>query len=100
MMKFAPYVIGLGMAGIVAYGLFVNWKQPRRITGHGEVTARSRHTPGKSVTLRTRRVEGAGATFQEVELPGGSWLDCSGDCAEAVRREHLDVWETKRENGR
>ena len=44
--------------------------------------------------------EGAGTTFRDVELPGGSWIDCGGDCAETVRREHLDFWETKREEGR
>lgn len=99
-MKAAPYLIGLLMAGVVAYGLYLQFKHPRRITGYGQVTATSRHTSGKSVTLRTRHLDGSGATFMEVELPGGSWLDCGGDCAETVRREHLDIWETKRENGR
>jgi hypothetical protein len=64
------------------------------------VTAKSRYTPGKTVTLRTRDVAAAGTTFHEVELPNGTWIDCGADCAETVRREHLDLWETKREEGR
>ena len=99
-MKAAPYLIGLLMAGVLAYGLYLQAKHPRRITGYGQVTAKSRHTPGRTATLRTRDVEVAGTTLREVELPGGTWIDCGGDCAEAVRREHLDLWETKREEGR
>ena len=99
-MKFAPYLIGLLMAGVLAYGLYLQFKHPRKITGYSQVTTKSRHTPGKIVTLRTRVVEGSGTTFKEVELPGGSWIDCGGDCAETVRREHLDLWETTREEGR
>ena len=96
----APYLIGAVMAGILAYAFYLQWKHPRRVTGHGQVTAQSRYTPGKSVTLRTRDLVGAGTTFKEVELPNGTWIDCAGDCAETVRREHLDFWETKREQGR
>ena len=99
-MKYAPYLIGLLMAGVLAYGLYLQFKHPRKIIGHGQVTATSRHTPSKTLTLRTRDVEGSGTTFKEVELPGGTWIDCGGDCAEAVRRQHLDLWETKREEGR
>lgn len=99
-MKYAPYLIGLLMAGVLAYGLYLQFRDPRKIIGHGQVTAKSRYTPGKSVTLRTRNVEGSGTTFKEVELPGGTWIDCGGDCAETVRRQHLDLWETKREEGR
>ena len=99
-MKAAPYLIGLLMAVILGYGLYLQFKHPRRITGYGQVTAKSRYTPGKVVKLRTRDLEGSGTTFKEVELPNGTWIDCGGDCAEAVRREHLDLWETKREEGR
>lgn len=99
-MKAAPDLIALLMAGVLAYGLYLHAEHPRRVTGHGQVTAKSRHTPGKSVTLRTRDVAVGGTRVREVELPGGTWIDCGGDCAEAARREHLDLWETKREDGR
>ena len=99
-MKAAPYLIGLLMAVLLGWGLYLQFKHPRKITGTGQVTAKSRYTPAKTLTLRTRDVEGSGTTFQEVELPGGTWIDCGGDCAETVRREVLDLWETKREEGR
>jgi len=35
--------------------------------------------------------------FAEVQLPGGGWIDCAGDCREALRRTYLDFWDTMRE---
>jgi hypothetical protein len=35
----------------------------------------------------------------EVRLPGGNWVDCRLDCAEALRVESIDFWETHGPNG-
>jgi hypothetical protein len=35
----------------------------------------------------------------EVRLPGGTWVDCRLDCAEALRVESIDFWETHGRNG-
>lgn len=99
-MKTIPILIGLLMATLLAAGLYLQFKDPRRVTGTGQVTAKSRYTPGKLLTARTRDLAGSGTTFREVELPNGTWIDCRADCAETLRREHLDFWETKREEGR
>ncbi len=34
----------------------------------------------------------------EVQLPGGVWIDCAGDCRETLRRQKLDYWETQQED--
>lgn len=34
----------------------------------------------------------------EVRLPGGVWIYCAGGCAETLRREKLDYWETRNED--
>jgi hypothetical protein len=31
----------------------------------------------------------------QVRLPGGSWVDCRGDCAEELRIQTVDFWESK-----
>ena len=54
------------------------------------VTAQSRYGNG-SVTGPVR-INPRG--FPEVRLPSGYWADCEGDCARALRRLHLDFWET------
>ena len=33
----------------------------------------------------------------ETRLPSGTWIDCRGDCREAIREEVLDFWETQSE---
>ena len=30
--------------------------------------------------------------YPEVQLPSGTWIDCEGDCREALRRMQLDFW--------
>ena len=33
----------------------------------------------------------------EMRLKGGTWIDCRGDCREALRQETVDFWDTQRE---
>lgn len=54
------------------------------------VTAQSHYGNG-SVTAPVR-INKRG--YPEVRLPSGSWTDCEGNCREALRRQHLDFWET------
>lgn len=35
--------------------------------------------------------------YPEVQLPSGTWIDCEGDCREAMRRIYLDFWEILQE---
>ena len=99
MMRYAPWLIALLGAVIVGYGLLIRWKHPPRIVGFGEVRVTDPKT-GRRHVLSTREVEVAGFRKTEVLLPGGTWIDCAGgDCAETVRREHLELFETLRERG-
>ena len=98
-MKWAPWIIGLVGLAVVAYGLALQRAHPPRIVGTGQVAVTNPKT-GQKHRLRTRKVEVAGFTKTEVELPGGTWLDCSGgDCAETVRAEHFELFETLRDKG-
>ena len=29
---------------------------------------------------------------KEVQLPGGTWVDCAGDCREKLRKKTVDFW--------
>jgi hypothetical protein len=31
----------------------------------------------------------------EARLKSGTWIDCRGDCREAIRQDVLDFWETQ-----
>lgn len=58
------------------------------------VTAVSRSNL-QTVTAPVRR----GRWGQEVRLPGGSWIDCKGDCRETLREETVDFWERQERRG-
>jgi len=62
--------------------------------GMQTVTAQSRYGNG-SATGRVKYIRG----YPHVQLPSGFWEDCEGNCREALRRKHLDFWETINEEG-
>ena len=58
--------------------------------GGDHVVAHSRYGHG-SVVGAVR----AGRKGYEVRMPGGTWIDCGRSCAETLRRETVDFWETR-----
>ena len=59
------------------------------------VTAHSRYgNPSRTAAVRRGRFG------PEVDLGHNTWTHCeAGDCAHTLRREKVDFWETKREEG-
>jgi hypothetical protein len=89
----------VGLAAFLTFGIWYSLAHPRVMIAAGIVTVTSQRPPFKSITLATRDVEINRIRFREVELPGGTWIDCAGDCPVAVRRAREDFWETQ-ERGR
>lgn len=99
MMRYAPWLIGLLCLGVLAYGLMMQWRHPPRITGTGSLVTTNPKT-GVQLKLLTRTVEVGGISKIEVQLPNGTWTDCvGGNCADTVRREYFELFETLRERG-
>ena len=96
MMKFLKFAL---FAGIVVVG-YSMWKfqmtTSREIISYGLVKATSLHNKGELVR-RTRQVQRGDLLFWEVELPNKSWVDCSSDCADALRKGELDEDEEEEE---
>ena len=63
--------------------------------GYGAVTAHSRYgNPTRSAAVRR------GQFGPEIDIGSNTWIHCAaGDCSETLRREKIDFWETKREEG-
>jgi hypothetical protein len=59
--------------------------------GGDGVTAESRY--GHGTVSGPVRQGNRGTT--EVRLPGGTWMDCGRSCAETLRRESVDFWESR-----
>jgi hypothetical protein len=57
----------------------------------GSVTAYSIHGHGEISGPVRRGPQGR----PEVMMPGGTWIECGRSCAEALRRETVDFWESR-----
>ncbi len=91
-------IVGLGMAG---YGIWQQIANPPRVLSVGNVdVADPRGGDVKKVRLVTRSVAVGKTVRSEVELPNGTWIDCSGDCADAARKATIDFWEEIRKSRR
>ena len=88
-------MFAVGLAAFLAFALWYQQRHPRTIVATGTVTVTSKRPPFGAVTLNTRDVSINGVTFKEVELPGGTWIDCAGDCPMAVRHAREEFWDTQ-----
>lgn len=92
MSKSSCAALGLA-AGMFASGLMLAIQAASALPQ--AVTAQSRYGNGSATGAVRMNPRG----FPEVQLPSGAWIDCAGDCREAMRRMHLDFWETFQEEG-
>ncbi|MBS0241494.1 MAG: hypothetical protein JSS20_04905 [Proteobacteria bacterium] len=97
--KMMGILLAIAMAVILIAGLMRRYGEPRKIISTGSVRVQGDNSQGPVVIHRTRVVLIGSTRFEEVELPGGSWIDCSGDCAKAAREAAgPDFWEKLRRN--
>jgi len=61
----------------------------------GFVTAESRYGP-QTITAPVRVNE---AGRREVQLPGGTWIECRRTCSETLRQETIDFWHIRNNPG-
>ena len=92
-------MIGLVLAMLVL-GLTYQRDNPREIVSTGSVAVAGSHAGSKTLTLQTRDVRIAGAVFKEVEMPGGTWIACAGDCVKAAREASEEFWDTQQKQRR
>jgi hypothetical protein len=95
-MKWAFWLIGALGLGIVAYGTYIRRIDPPTIVGESKIDVADPKGGAAKITFRTRTVKGGGITTEQVELPGGTWIECSGDCRDAVRKATTDFWDEQR----
>lgn len=97
-LKFAPYLILALGAAVIGYGLWKRQQEPPRVISTGMFSFKDKQ--GTLLIFPKRIVAVAGFETSEVQLPGGTWIDCRGDCAEAIKAEHTEFWDTQMLKGR
>lgn len=98
MVRLLGWLVIVAVIGFGAFGVYdAIYGPPTVVLEYGKVDAVSAHDPAKRAEIRTRHVQRGKLTYWEVELPGGSWLGCGGDCSEAYRKQELDFWRARKE---
>lgn len=80
----------LAVAGVLALALATpaDAAKAKKRVKTGYVT-----TYGYSAPIAVSGPVRYGRSGKEVRLPGGSWVNCFGGCAEALRKNTVDFWE-------
>lgn len=86
--------------GVAGYAFWYTREYPREIVGHGTVRVASSKAAGGFATHATRKVSINGVVFEEVALPNGTWIACSGDCAKAALEAGDGFWEKQQRDRR
>lgn len=87
-------VFAAALLAFFAYAIWYQRQNPRDIVSEGTIMVERKSTAGvQRTTLRTRDVAIAGHSFSEVQLPGGTWIACGGDCRKAVYDAGDGFWE-------
>jgi hypothetical protein len=79
-MKFGLLAIAAGIAVIGYYGLRNDVRNTREVLETGSVRIAGPGGSASTRELRTRTVAVGAVRLREVELPGGTWIDCADDC--------------------
>ena len=93
-------IVAVLVLGALGLGLWYQRQHPRRIVGQGTIQVRSERPGGGTATHATRDVDVNGVVFKEVALPNGTWIDCAGDCAKAVRDAGEGFWDQRQRDHR
>ena len=99
--KIMALLLAIAMVIVAAYGIWYHRVHPREIIRQGSIAIETKGDNGPVKTsARTRTVRVGAVVLNEVELPGGTWIDCGGDCLAAYRQGTTDFWDTLTRHGR
>ncbi len=79
--------------GVLGFALWYQGAHPRQILGTATLIVDSRKAGGGRATLAVRTVRVNQVTFQEIEMPNGTWINCDGDCRKAAREAGDEFWD-------
>ena len=97
-LKWVPvFILILGVT-VIGYGLWQRHLYPPRVVSTGVFSFIDK--AGTLLIFPKRVVAVAGFEKTEIQLPGGTWIDCHGDCAQAIREAHTEFWDTQMLKGK
>lgn len=90
-LKHAPYILGAVMLTVLALGLPRRAADPPRVTETGSLVLTD--PAGTRMIFGTHVLEAGGVASTEIQVPGQGWVDCRGDCKDALRQARGGSWD-------
>jgi hypothetical protein len=85
-------LVALGLVSLASLSPSAEaWGTRKERFDRGYVTAESRYGGG---TI-TAPVRPGPRGRPQVQLPGGTWIDCQQTCSDTLRRETVDFWQSR-----
>ncbi len=97
-LKLVPFLILVLGAAVIGYGLWQQQVYPPQVVSTGVFSFTDK--AGTLLIFPKRVVALGGFEKTEIQLPYGTWIDCRGDCAQAIREEHTEFWDTQMLKGK
>ena len=90
-LKLVPFLILALAACVIGYGTRQRYLHPAQVlsTATFRITGRD----GTVLAFPQRVVAVAAFEITEVQLPGGTWIDCRGDCEDTIKVQFTEFWD-------
>lgn len=95
MPKAPALLVGGFVIAVLIFALWYQREHPRVIESTSAIRIESAKQAGPPQTLATRVVRIGANRFEEVRLPNGTWIGCSGDCRKAALDAGPDFWDAQ-----
>ncbi len=90
-LKYAPYILGTAMLALLVLGLSLRAADPPHVVETGSLSLTD--PSGTRLIFGKRVVEAGGVASTEIQIPGQGWIDCRGDCKDALRQARGGSWD-------
>ena len=90
-LKLVPYLLVALAIAVIAYGTWQRQKYPPQVIATSTFSFIDKS--GTELKFPKRVVAVAGFEVTEVQLPGGTWIDCRGDCGGTIKAEYTEFWD-------
>ena len=92
-LKLVPFLIPAAGLAVIGYGLWQRQLNPPKVIA--TATFQFTDKAGTMLIFPKRVVAVAGFETTEAQLPGGTWIDCRGDCEATIKAEHTQFWDAQ-----
>ncbi len=83
--------MAIGAALVLAATMVIPAHADRRGHAHGGIVTAESHFGNGTVSGSVRERHSG----LEVQLPGGTWVDCGRSCSDTLRRQSVDFWQNQ-----